>query len=139
MAVVLYRVKVRKGQKRSQGSKKVKPKVRVNALPFMPFYDVLCPLVPENEKGQKGSQGAQGLETTRQRQRTTFYDLLCPFTFLPFSAPFLPFNPFCPFITFFCPFCPFIFQHAKKWYKNLLLLKFFVLLPQLEKSELKNA
>ena len=24
--------------------------VRDRALPFMPFYDVLCPLVPENEK-----------------------------------------------------------------------------------------
>ena len=65
------KVKGQKGQKRSQGSKKVKPKVRVNALPFMPFYDVLCPLVLENEKGQKGSQRAervQRVETARQRE-----------------------------------------------------------------------
>ena len=28
-----------------------------NALPFMTFYDVLCPLVPDNEKGIKGHKG----------------------------------------------------------------------------------
>ena len=36
-----------KRAKRAEGSEKVKTKVRVNAPPFMPFYDVLCPLVPD--------------------------------------------------------------------------------------------
>ena len=40
MAVVLYREKVRKVIR----VKKVKTEVRVKALPFMPFYDALCPL-----------------------------------------------------------------------------------------------
>ena len=48
MAVVLYRVKVTKVIR----VKKVITKVRVNALPFMPFYDALCPLVPDNEMSQ---------------------------------------------------------------------------------------
>ena len=49
--------RVRKGKKdkRAERSKKgrrvrkVKTKVRVNALPFMTLYDLLCPLMPDNE------------------------------------------------------------------------------------------
>ena len=39
--------------------------VRDNALPFLPFYDVLCPLVPENEKGKKGHKGQRDTKTKR--------------------------------------------------------------------------
>ena len=77
--------KVRKGQKGSQGAKRVTrdretetqsevghPKiVRDNTLPFMTFYDVLCPLVPENEKvrkGKKGHKGQRDRETQTQKQ-----------------------------------------------------------------------
>ena len=89
MAVVLYRVKVRKVIRVKKVKtkvrvnalpfmpfydslcplalstakvirvKKVKTEVRINALPFMPFYDALCPLAPDNEKGQKRSQGSK--------------------------------------------------------------------------------
>ena len=45
----------------------------------MPFYDVLCPLVPENEKGSQGVERAERLETARQRDRVTKHYLLCPF------------------------------------------------------------
>ena len=40
-----------------------------NALPFMTFYDVLCPLVPENEKGQKRAERSEKVETEKQRER----------------------------------------------------------------------
>ena len=37
----------------------------------MPFYDVLCPLVPENEKGQKGQKAQKGQKGQRQRDKET--------------------------------------------------------------------
>ena len=42
----------RQGRKRAEKGRKG-TKVRDSAIPFMPFCDVLCPLVPDNEKGQK--------------------------------------------------------------------------------------
>ena len=49
MAVVLYREKVRKVIR----VKKAETKVSVNVLPFMPFYDTLCPLALYTEKVTK--------------------------------------------------------------------------------------
>ena len=47
----------------------------------MPFYDVLCPLVPENEKGKKGTRGrkVRDNETNRHIDQETMHYLLCPF------------------------------------------------------------
>ena len=57
-----------------------------NALPFLPFYDVLCPLVPENEKVRKGTRDSETASQREERQLDRdnalpfmpFYDVLCP-------------------------------------------------------------
>ena len=58
-----------------EGSEKVR-KVRDNAMPFMPFYDVLCPFVSDNEKGQKGAKVAERVrDSETKRGRVSQY---CP-------------------------------------------------------------
>ena len=54
----LLREKGRKGHKRAEGLERQ----RDDALPFMTFYDVLCPLVPEKEWVARGTKAerAQG-------------------------------------------------------------------------------
>ena len=46
----------------------VRQRDKYNALPFMPFYALLCPLVTENEKGTKGRKGTKDRETERQSE-----------------------------------------------------------------------
>ena len=75
-------MQIQRVKKRDNGT--ARQRDRDNALPFMPFYDALCPLVPDNEKGQKGSQGAEGAERVKTKVRVntlpfmTFYALWYP-------------------------------------------------------------
>ena len=43
----------------------------------MPFYDALCPLVPENEK--RAERVTRGRKGKRVRDKETTHYLLCPF------------------------------------------------------------
>ena len=47
----LWHPRMKRAEKvtRDRRVRRVKTKGRDNALPFMPFYDALCPLVPEND------------------------------------------------------------------------------------------